>query len=272
MLTEIKSDARVSAAESLAITDESFARAACELADALARGDEAKLSTLLNRRALGVVQELKAAGTWTQSTKGLEAVRIVYASAPASLTEIEKQQAMEMSLKANVAASNRLFEQYIARGIERADARAMADDQLKKMNQTVLAQMVESGSSLMDVPEMVCLTAVQDGSGSILLGWSASRAGGKWTFSNSSTTPIVRAKANDWDDIGMLGFSLGTGKLASAEGGGSSSPGGGSGGGGPQKPNSPGGGGGSPSGPSTTPPEGPTKRTPAGPVKIPGVG
>jgi hypothetical protein len=236
----------------------------------LARGDEAKLSTLLNRRALSVLQELKAAGTWTQSTKGLEAVRIVYASAPMSLTDIEKQQAIEISLKANVAAANRLFEQYVARGVDRADARATADDQLRQMTETVKAQMLESGASLLEVPEMVCLTAVQDGSGAILLGWSASRAGGKWTFSNSSTTPLVRAKASDWDDIGMLGFSLGTGKLASSEAGGSTAPGGGGSGSGSQKPSTPGGGG--PSGPSTTPPEGPTKRTPAGPVKIPGVG
>lgn len=211
-MQDLKSDARVSAAGDLAVTDEPFAKAAVRFADALARGDEAKLTEMLNKRAQSVLQELKSAGVWTTATKGIEAVRIVYADKPLNMSDLERDAAIKTMLAANKAAAERVYEIWLARGANRADSRAMADDELRKMNEVTNNLKFESSSLGADAPEMVMLLAVQDASGSVLLGWTASRSGDKWIFNNSSTSQLVRGKAKDWDGVGMVGFSLGTGR------------------------------------------------------------
>jgi hypothetical protein len=56
------------------------------------------------------------------------------------------------------------------------------------------------------------LLAVQTPMGADLLGWTARKAGDNWVFGNASTLNSPRPKASDWDNVGMFGFSLGTGK------------------------------------------------------------
>ncbi len=49
-----------------------------KLADALARGDDAKLSALLNPRGKEILGELTVSGEWSESVKPLEAVRVIF--------------------------------------------------------------------------------------------------------------------------------------------------------------------------------------------------
>jgi hypothetical protein len=107
---------------------------------------------------------------------------------------------------------------------------------------------------------MALLIAVQTPGHADLLGWTAKKGGDAWVFNNASTLNSSRAKASDWDNVGMFGFSLGTGKAPVAP---RPTP--------AKKEEQPAGGGGSPAstqptdqnpapgGPAPTPPERPTR-------------
>jgi hypothetical protein len=76
MLQEEKSDARVQFAETAAPTDPELAKAAIHLADALARGDDAALRSLLDLSGRRVLDDLVARAEWSPATAKIEAVRI----------------------------------------------------------------------------------------------------------------------------------------------------------------------------------------------------
>jgi hypothetical protein len=66
-------------------------------------------------------------------------------------------------------------------------------------------------------PAQVLLIAVQRPDGAMILGWTAAGGGDTWTFDTVSTLPMLRARADQWDGIGMAALSLGTGRRALAE-------------------------------------------------------
>lgn len=216
LFQEMKSDARVSAAQGLGITDESFARAAAKFADALARGDDAGVAKMLNRQSQGVLEVLKSSGGWGETTKGIEAVRIIFAQAPQTLTGIERDHAFETMGAAIAAAAERRYNQLVAQGFQRSDARAMANDEMARDIRKSVEMRHEVAAGL-ESQSMVLLLALQDSQGAYLLGWTGSQSGDSWTFSSASTTDLIRPKAKDWDGTGMVGFSLGTGRPPIAE-------------------------------------------------------
>jgi hypothetical protein len=226
MIQSLKADPRVGAASSgLDITDESFAQAAVKLADAFARGDADKLKEMMTNRAKGVVDSLVADGSWAETAPRIEAVRIVYAGSPGSVGDLERQQGLAQ-MKAMWPAQIRAFEdRLIKRGFDKNEMeRFKAQFQLDLEQAFVAAQFDQSAGNIKaasdgsadpapsDSAEMALLLAVQTPDGADLLGWTGRKAGDSWIFNNASTLGLPRAKASDWDNVGMFGFSLGTGK------------------------------------------------------------
>ncbi|CAG1000393.1 hypothetical protein PHYC_02836 [Phycisphaerales bacterium] len=80
IIQSMKPDARVQFPAEVAPVDEAFARALINLADSLAKGDSSKLAAMLSADAKGDLDALTASGEWEDSTKKIEAVRVVYTS------------------------------------------------------------------------------------------------------------------------------------------------------------------------------------------------
>ncbi len=217
---ELKVDPRVSASAALDVNDVAFAKAALNLADALVRGDNVKASSLMARRAKGVLDELVSTGAWGQQTKGLESVRIVYADAPRGTGGMERDAAVEQIMK----DAEKEIERY-RKGLER---KGYSVEDIQRLTEDFAERTLKSAAALKfagtadtlgeDRPSMVLLIAVQDPSGSYLLGWAGIKTGETWAFNNASTLSLTRARASDWDGIGMLGFSLGTGQASADQG------------------------------------------------------
>ncbi len=226
IMQTLKSDPRVEAVGNLGITDDSFARAAVRLADAFARGNADALKDMVTNRAKAVVESMENDGTWATLTPRIEKVRIVYAGVRSAVGEIERAQGIAQ-MKAMQPGQMKAFEDVlIKRGLDANEiARFKAEYQLELDRNLINAQndsgkheSDEGGSADInsDSPPMALLIAVQTPDGAELLGWSARKTGGEgsgsWVFSNASTLSSLRAKASDWDGVGMFGFSLGTGK------------------------------------------------------------
>lgn len=73
----MKVDARVTYPQAHSPVDESLARAVIELADAIARGDDKKFRGLVTPDAQTILDGLVTSGDWSESTKKIEAVRVV---------------------------------------------------------------------------------------------------------------------------------------------------------------------------------------------------
>jgi hypothetical protein len=80
VLAEMKPDARVKFAGETAPADRTLAEGVVHLADFLAKGDSSKLKGILDRSAQTVLDELVSNGAWTDETKKIEQVRVVYLS------------------------------------------------------------------------------------------------------------------------------------------------------------------------------------------------
>jgi hypothetical protein len=290
---DLKVDPRVSQKDDLEVTDRSFVEACLRLADAFARGDDAAAKGLLNDRAARVLSELVNSGEWAEKAKSIEAVRIVFAAAPGELSDMERDRAIQQMTAQINEDVKRFYERLLFRGASAEEAqrytdafkatleRQLADVKAGRRSGLGLSSLEEliiqaqrsedtSGDAKAlvaggDKPDMVMLMAVQTPDGADLLGWTAKRAGDNWVFSNASTVPFQRARATDWDPIGMFGFSLNTGKELPPEQAKAStpdtSPAGGARPPGPSGPPGPGGPGGP--GPSVPPPP------PSGPTSIP---
>lgn len=259
IMQTLKADSRVKAAGSLGITDESFAQAAVKLADAMAKGDADKLKEMLTLRAKNVVDGLVADGEWSKMSPRIEEVRIVYAGTSGSASELERQQGIAQ-MKAMMPGRLTSIENMLdKRGVDKnekarilAEAKRKMEEEFNNLQFEKALDAIKNGDTATpsDAPAMAMLLAVQTPDGAELLGWTAQKGGDKWVFNNASTLAVARAKAADWDGVGMFGFSLGTGqapveaKPAAGAGGGGSGGGGNSGGGG---------GGGAPSGGSPSP-------------------
>lgn len=73
----MKVDARVTYPQAHAPVDESLARAVIELADAIARGDDKKFRAMVTPDQQTILDGLVSSGEWADSTKKIEAVRVV---------------------------------------------------------------------------------------------------------------------------------------------------------------------------------------------------
>ncbi|MFT3686231.1 MAG: hypothetical protein QM783_15145 [Phycisphaerales bacterium] len=226
MMQTLKSDPRVQAAGNLDVTDESFARSALLLADGFARGDAEKLKGMMSNRAKGVIDGMVSDGSWDEIKGRIEAVRIVYAGSPGSVGDIERQAGIAQ-MKAMWPGQLAAFDDLLTkRGIDKNEK-----DRLKEFFKQELQKQLDAAQNSKtglgdeadtsnpagggDTLEMVMLMAVQTPMGADLLGWTARKAGDSWVFNNASTLNSARAKASDWDNVGMFGFSLGTGKAPS---------------------------------------------------------
>ncbi len=237
---ELKVDPRVSQKDGLEITDRSFAEACLKLADAFARGDDAKASGLLNDRAKRVLSELVNSGQWAEQTKAVEAVRIVFAAVPGELSDMERDRAIQQMTQQIDGEVKRFYERMLFRGASAEEAQRYTDSFKATLERQLADIKAGRGSGLGlssieelilqsqrsdaitadtkalvaagDRPDMVMLMSVQTPAGSDLLGWTARRSGDNWIFANASTVPFQRSRATDWDPIGMFGFSLNTGK------------------------------------------------------------
>ena len=226
IMQSLKADPRVQSAGSMGITDESFAQAAVKLADGFARGDAEALKGMMTARAKSVVDSLVADGTWAELTPRIEVVRIVYAGSPGTVGDLERQQGLAQ-MKAMWPSQIRAFEDIlIKRGVDKNETARLLEQFKTRLEEEFTKAQFEKvlGSASTsegatpdpaiggDSSEMAILIAVQTPMGADLLGWTARKAGDNWVFNNASTLGLPRAKASEWDNVGMFGFSLGTGK------------------------------------------------------------
>jgi len=266
LLQEAKADPRVTAAEGVGVTDQDFAKAVISLSDAISQGDSAKLEPLLSKRSKDVLTKLKSSGEWTETTLGIEAVRIVYAAEPTVASDIERDQAFKTMADEQEKYLQRLYDQHI-KVQSRETSLKLVEFERDKLSKTLANLKAEaSGDAALGGtrPEMVILLAVQDAGGAYLLGWGGNRGGSDWTFNNASTLSLVRSRAADWDNIGMLGFSIGDGeaRTSTALDMGKSGAAGDADASKPEEDKK-----------SDPAPGGPTRRqTPAGPITVPGGG
>jgi hypothetical protein len=80
VLAEMKPDARVKFANETSPADRSLAEGVIRLADFIAKGDSSKLKGMLDSSGKTVLDELVSNGAWTDETKKIEQVRVVYLS------------------------------------------------------------------------------------------------------------------------------------------------------------------------------------------------
>ncbi len=77
LLQSMGVDARVEFAASEAPVDRGLAEAAIHLADAIAKGDDRRLASLLDKGDQQILERLKSTDQWIEATDGIEAVRVV---------------------------------------------------------------------------------------------------------------------------------------------------------------------------------------------------
>jgi hypothetical protein len=276
------------------LTDESFARAIIEFADAFAKGDDGKVQGLLDAGANNLLGTLVETGEWEASTKPIEAVRIVYAgsydasmamSSGAALAGFDmgsmSQMVDQLKEAISAGAGTGALDVLEASGQIPAEQLAVMREQMEKMQGKSAEEIgeeikaafaalsgggAEGGAGDLGgaVPTRGMLLAIQDPRGAYLLGWGASQVGDTWRFTNAPAANGDRTRASAWDGIGPLGFlytsiTAGPTPNLNLEGLGDGA-----------DTDTPGADGGAP---SESDPSGPTrKNTPSGPVTIPGSG
>ncbi|MBL8759226.1 MAG: hypothetical protein JNK35_12435 [Phycisphaerae bacterium] len=226
---ELKADARLQFSDSLAVDDESFVRAAVKFADAFVKGDAAGLKPMLGRRGAEVLGLLEDRGEFV--TKGVEQLRVTYAAGvPADMaleTGFPPDDPTIAEAKEVLNTYKTVYSQYTAPE-DRRRVQGMVEKILREVAKKLKDQGRESeyrqvdqylirllnmpalkpGNIFRPSSTMVMLTAVQEPAGSYLVGWQASKDGEKWVFDPASTTDAVKARASDWDAVGVNGFAL----------------------------------------------------------------
>lgn len=119
---QLKIDPRVQVSAKVSSTDEALSKAALQLANAIAKGDANALKPLLTRRAQDALEGLTSTDAWKDSTRGIEAVRVI-ALGPPSANMIINPNAPASS--ASSAAARQLIDQAlegVTRGMKPEDA------------------------------------------------------------------------------------------------------------------------------------------------------
>lgn len=234
---ELKADARVQFASGLEFEESriELAKAVVRLADAFARGDAKAARALLTRNAQTVLSDLEASGGWEESTKRIEAVRVVLvkdgvdvagvAEAPAANTPdyaaiVRKAIAglpedAKKTLEAEFATIPQagqkdwaLKKLDIAMELAKTagapdEAIAAIEDQKSAINSAAAS----SGPAAAPTSSALgVLLAIQEPDGAYLLGWSANPVGTGWVFANAPAMRDTRARASAFDGIGAEGF------------------------------------------------------------------
>ncbi len=234
IFNELKVDARVEARDGLGVTDEGFARSAARLADALARGDADKFGALLTRSGQRVLAELKSNGGWASETGAIERVRIVYASNPGAMSDMERDQAIAAIEAVNERRLRERFEGLRSIGEKEEDANRIVNGLREELVADVARLRTRSASATFgdNKPEMVLLLAYQTPAGAQVMGWTGARAGDGWVFNQARTVATSYPNVGDFDTMGMLAFSTtddearpGTSSVGGRAGGAAATPG-----------------------------------------------
>lgn len=209
IFNELKVDPRVEAREGLGVTDASFARSAAMLADALARGDADKFGALLTRPSQRVLAELKSNGGWASETGAIERVRIVYASNPGAMSDMERDQAIAAIEAVNERRLRERFEGLRSIGEKEEDANRIVNGLREELAADLARLRARSAASTFgeNRPEMVLLLAYQTPAGAQVMGWTGARAGDGWVFNQARTVGTTYANVSEFDALGMLAFS-----------------------------------------------------------------
>lgn len=212
---ELGASPKLTYAPTLAVSDAGFARAAVRFADALAKGDEKALSSMMSPRARSVLGDLAADGRLAASLAKAENIHLVYADVPMA-PNMERTAALAaMSLRVT-ELRDRAIADARARGASEADARRVgAEVEFRERARLAAFELDASGDQFEGTPpSKVLLMAVQELGGAYLIGWAASGGGDSWTFETASTLDMSRARAEHWEDIGPAAFTLQMGKPA----------------------------------------------------------
>ncbi len=228
---EIKGDARLQFSDSLSVADESFVRAAVKFADAFIKADTVALKPMLGRRGAEVVSTLEDRGDFGSTAKAIEQLRVtVAAPVPADMaleSGFPPDDPTIAEAKEILKTWKTVLSQYQTPD-DRRRVQAMVEKQLREFAQKLKAQGRESEYRqidqylirLLNMPAlkpsnifrpastMTLLFAVQEPAGSYLVGWQASKDGENWLFDPASTSDELKARATDWDAVGMNGFAL----------------------------------------------------------------
>lgn len=153
---QLKVDPRVQIAPKVASTDEALARAALQVASAIAKGDANALKGLLTKRGQESLDYLSAGDAWKDATRGLEAVRIV-ALSPAPPAMIINPNAP--AAPAGAAATRQLIDQAlegVTRGMKPEDAareRDLFERRIRAEAERTLARQQATGGDAAAAPE-----------------------------------------------------------------------------------------------------------------------
>ena len=239
-------DPRVQFAPDLKVEESNLelAKAIIHLADAFARGDAKALKPLLSRRAQALLDDLQTSGQWEESTKQIEAVRIVLvrdgvdftgigaAKVPAGemspsimhkLTEVlkglprEQFDAIEKAAidaggasgldPAALAADPAKMAEFQSKVTEAMKAAGVSEETMAKFAEMSKEAPAEAAPAVPSGPSgMGIALAVQDIHGAYLLTWAAEKFGEKWGFTNAPATPEIRRRASLWDNVGNEAF------------------------------------------------------------------
>lgn len=234
---DMKADARVTFASGLEVEQdqESLGRALVSLADALAKGDDTKLDTLLDAKARELLSELRNSGAWQDQTKQVESVRVVflggvnlgesaaaraaYATDPAAIrAELDAigdklpfdtaEKMKEWAEKLPTPEGRKEIADELQKTVEAMKASGSANEMQQKTFEEMIKMLradaapagAEAGASI------GALIAVQDPRGSYLTGWRAINVGDTWSFTGAPATPETRPRAEAFDGVGAQGF------------------------------------------------------------------
>lgn len=238
VLQAAKADRRVAVAPGIASNKEELVKAVIALADGLARGDDKKFGALIDPPSRAQLKGMVTAGQWAESTKKIEAVRVVRLMDGAESTPIDSGPAVGGDVKAAMfeAALKSLTPEQkeqlkkdlghdpkvedlelIASKLkekfeEARDAGNLTDEQKKQM------ELAERGLAMLAAPEgekkedkkessgdgslFTVTLAVQEPGVAYVTSWIAVEVGGKWTFKASRAEQQGnRRRASDFDAI-----------------------------------------------------------------------
>ncbi len=239
-------DPRVQFAADLKVEESNLelAKAIVHLADAFARGDAKALKPLLSRRAQTLLDDLQTSGQWEESTKQIEAVRIVLvrdgvdftgigaAKVPAGEVPLGIMQKLTQALKglppeqlaaitkaaaeagdasgadpAALAADPAKMAEFQTKVTEAMKAAGVSEETMNKFAEMSKDVPAEAAPAVPSGPSgMGIAIAVQDIHGAYLLTWAAEKFGEKWGFTNAPATPEIRRRASLWDNVGNEAF------------------------------------------------------------------